>query len=379
MSVHLAIPTRGLFLAVILLFGGAGAVAASTLLPRASITVHPKTEEKKLTKDILLTKDISAPDYVRFTLPAKIVEEELSVTKTFENSGGTAVDDYAKGTITFTNNLNEEQRLLPKTHMRHLDSGVQFLTDTAVVIPPNSTLEVSVTAKEKGASGDVPAGKFVIDKFSKALQEAVYANSTQAFSGGQSTNTEITQDAIAAAQTAVIDQAKQDALAKLTAKAGGASIRPDLVNIEVVSQHVSASPGSRALRYSASASVHARGFVVDTHNLISLMTLALRASVTNDEEFVSYNPDSFSIAIAQTNWTKGQARISASLTGTYAKKIGPGELTNNNLSGLSHQEVTERFMASANIGSVDVSFRPFWVQSVPSRTDQIDITISDSP
>lgn len=377
-SVHLAIPSRGLLLVVILLFAGAGLLAASTLLPRASITIHPKTAERQITKDILLIADSTAPDYVRFTLPAKIVEEEISATKTFENGGGAIAEDYAKGSITFTNTMDEEQRLLSKTHMRHVDSGVQFLTDKAVTIPPKETLTVSVTAKEKGASGDVPAGRFVIDKFSKALQEAVYAQSAQEFSGGQSTSTEITEDAIAAAQQTVLEQAKQDAVAKLTAKAGGASIRPDLVNVEIISQNVSATAGSRALRYSASANVRARGFVVDSHNLVSLMTLALRASVGSDEEFVSYNPDSFSITIAQTDWAKGQARISASLSGTYAKKIGPGELANNNLPGLSREEVTARFLASANIGSVDVSFRPFWVTSVPSRTNQIDISIADA-
>ena len=377
-SVHLAIPARGLLLVVILLFAGAGLLAASTLLPRASITIHPKTAERQITKDILLIADSTAPDYVRFTLPAKIVEEELSATKTFENGGGAIAEDYAKGSITFTNTMDEEQRLLPKTHMRHVDSGVQFLTDNAVTIPPKETLTVSVTAKEKGALGDVPAGRFVIDKFSKVLQEAVYAQSAQGFSGGQSTSTEITEDAIAAAQQTVLDQAKQDAVAKLTAKAGGASIRPDLVNVEIISQNISATAGSRALRYSASANVRARGFVVDSHNLVSLMTLALRASVTSDEEFVSYNPDSFSITIAQTDWAKGQARISASLSGTYAKKIGPGELANTNLPGLSKEEVTARFLASANIGSVDVSFRPFWVTSVPSRTNQIDISVADA-
>ncbi len=378
MPTHFALPARGILLIVILLFGGAAALTASTLLPRASITVHPKTETKQVTKDILLEKDLAAPDYVRFILPANVVEEEISVTKTFENTGGAIVEDYAKGVITFTNTLDEETRLLPHTHMRHGESGVQFLTDKQAVIPPHGTLEMPVTAKEKGPAGDVPPGRFVIDKFSQGMQEAVYAESTAPFSGGQSTNTEITEEAIAAARQAVLEQAKQDAASKLTAKAGGAPIRSDLVNVEVISQSVSAAPGSRSVRYSANATVHARGFVIDIHDLISLMTLALRASVAPDEEFVSYDPESFAVEIAQTDWTKGQARIAASLTGTYAKKIGAGELASENLSGLSKEEVIERFLASSTIGSVDVSFRPFWVASVPSRTDQIDISVADA-
>ncbi len=377
-SVKVTLPGKGLLLVAVLVIGGALFLAAVTLFPRATITVHPKTMTRELTKDIVLSGSVTTPDYVRFTLPASIVEDEVTVSNVFENSGGTPIQDFAKGSITFTNSQDQEQRLLPKTQMRHVDSGVIFLTDTPVAIPANGTLTVSVTAKEKGPAGDVPPGKFVVEKFTGGLQEAVPAQSDTAFSGGESTNTEISQEAIDTAQSSVIEQAKKDALAKLTTKAGGASIRPDLVHIEILSQTTSASAGSRALRYTASAHVKARGFVVDTHDLISLMTLALRANVGSDEEFISYDASSFSITIAQTDWNAGQARVSATLTGTYAKKIGSNELNTDNLSGLSEKEIIDRFTASPNIGAVEVSLTPFWVQSAPSQENQIDIRIENA-
>lgn len=377
-SVRISIPGRSIILLLVLLFGGAAAVAAITLFPHASITVHPKIETKQLKKEITLSSKNEAPDYVRFILPAKIVEEEVRSSKTFDNAGGAVTEDFSKGTITFTNTQDEEQRLLPKTQMRHVDSGRIFLLDTAVVVPPQGTLTVGVTAKEKGAGGDVPAGKFVVEKFSAPLQATLPTESTSAFSGGQSTDSTITAQAIETAKQSVLDQAKQDALAKLTAKAGGASIRPDLLSIEVTSQNVSASEGSHALHYAADATVKARGFVVDTHDLVSLMTLGLRAATGSDEEFVSYDVSSFSLAIARTDWATGEARVNASLTGTFAKKIGSGELATDNLAGLSKEEVAEHFASSPNIGTVDVSFRPFWVTSVPSRSSQIDIHIEEA-
>lgn len=376
--VRVTLPGKSLVLVAVLLIGGALVLAAVTLFPHAAITVHPKITTKQLTKDILLSSKTQTPDYVRFTLPATIVEEEITSSKSFENTGATSHEDFSKGSITFTNNQDQEQRLLPKTQMRHVDSGILFTTDTPVVIPPKGTLKVSVTAKEKGVKGDVPPGKFVVEKFQKSLQEAVPAQSTEVFSGGQSTDTPISQEAIDTAQRTVLEQAKQEALAKLTAKAGGAAIRPDLLTIEIESQSVSASAGSKALRYIAQAKVKARGFVVDTHDLISLMTLALRASVASDEEFLSYDVASFSLKIAQTDWTAGQARVTTSLTGKYSKKIGLNELNTENLSGLSQQEIINRFTASPGIGAVDVSFSPFWVRSAPSKESQIDIKIGNA-
>ncbi len=376
--VHVTVPGRGILLVVLLVLGGAGILVAVTLFPHAAITVHPKITTKQLSKDILLSAKNETPDYVRFTLPAKIVEEEIDTAKTFENTGGVATQDFSKGSITFTNTQDQEQRLLPKTQMRHIDSGLIFLIDTPVAIPAKGTLTVSVTAKEKGPAGDVAPGKFVVEKFTGGLQQAVTAQSDKAFSGGESTDTVISQEAIDTAQKTVLEQAKQDALAKLTAKAGGASIRPDLVTVEVLSQNVSASAGSRAVRYVVQAKVKARGFVVDTHDLISLMTLALRATVASDEEFLSYDVNSFALTIAQTDWKTGQARVSASLTGKYAKKIGPNELQADNLSGLSAKEINDRFTTSPNIGSVDVSLTPFWVRSAPSKENQIDIRVGEA-
>lgn len=374
-SVRINVPGKSIFLVLLLLVGGFAFFIVTTLFPRASIVVHPKTSERKLTKDIILALSVKTPDYVRFTLPATILEENLEVSAVFENAGGTPTQDFSHGSITFNNTQDQEQRLLPKTQMRHVGSGIIFLTDTPVAIPANGNLTVSVTAKEKGPAGDVPPGKFVIEKFSTGLQEAVPAQSETAFTGGESSDSEISQDAIDAAQKKVLEQAKSDALAKLTSKADGASIRPDLINMEILSQHVSASVGSRALKYTARANVKARAFVVSTHDIISLMTLALRANTALDEEFLSYNASSFTLEIAQADWLSGQARVSASLTGTYAKKISSGELTADNLSGLSEKEIIEHFAASPNIGSVDVALRPFWVKSAPSKKNQIDVRI----
>ncbi|MEK7500313.1 MAG: hypothetical protein AAB649_06985 [Patescibacteria group bacterium] len=377
-SVRLAVPGKSIFFVLVLLVGGAGFFIVTTLFPRASIVIHPKTSEQKLTKDIILSSTAKAPDYVRFTLPATILEEELEATASFENAEGTPTQDFSKGSITFTNTQDQEQRLLPKTQMRHVDSGVIFLTDTPVAIPANGTLTVSVTAKEKGPAGDVPPGKFVVEKFSKGLQEAVPAQSETAFSGGQSTDSEITQEAIDAAQKKVLEQAKADALTKLNEKAGGASIRPDLINMEILSQSVSAQKGSRALKYTAAAHVKARAFVVSTHDIISLMTLALRASTGLDEEFLSYDASSFTLAITQADWLAGNARVSASLAGTYVKKIGLAEIHTDNLAGLSENEIVERFAASPTVGSVEVHFSPFWVKSAPSNKSQIDVRIESA-
>lgn len=367
---------KGALLATVVLIVGTSMFIAATLLSRATIAVHPKVAPRQLSKDIVLSSKTSSPDYLRFTLPASIVEKEIHIEKTFTQKSETVHDDFATGTVTLTNNQNEEQRLLPKTHLRHESSGIFFLIDERVVIPPKGTVTVHVTAKEKGSVGDVAPGKFIVDKLPAYTQTFVFAESDHAFSGGQAASNALTQDSINAAQQEVLSEAKQKAAGELTLAAKGRPVREDLTQLEVLSQSTSASLGSHALSYTASATVQARGFVVETHDIISLMTIGLRAETKSDEEFIAYDVSSFALAITRTDWKAGNARIAAKLTGTYAKKISPQELGRENLAGLSKQEVISRFAASSTIDHADITLSPFWVRSVPSKESQIRIEIA---
>ncbi len=375
MSPRIVFPKKSVPMAVVMIIIGAVALFAATALPHASITVHPKTTEKKVTKDILLSASATTPDYVRYALPAKIVEQESQVTKTITQPTKNIQQGFSKGTVTFKNEQDDEQRLLPKTHLKH-ESGAMFITDTPVAIPARGTVDVRVTAVQQGKSGDVQQGKFNIDKFSAGLQRVVYATSATTFSGGEVGDSPITQNDIDEAKKAVLEQAKQETIVAINKQSASGSIREDLITTEIKSNSASAQAGSNAIAFTAEAFVKARGFLTDTQDIISLMTLALRASVGGDEEFSSFDPASFSLAIAQTDWKTGQARITSSLTGTYTKKIGSSELSEDNLAGLSEQELINHFTAFPSIGSVDVVFSPFWVKSAPSKQNQITITVA---
>lgn len=375
-SVRIAFSGGSIILAAVFFIAAVGILTAITILPRATITVHPKVIPKQIMKDILLSTKASSPDYVRFTLPVTIVEKEIHTEKTFTQQSDSVVNDVATGTVKLTNNQEEEQRLLPKTHLKHEASGILFLTNERVVIPPKSSIATQVTAEEKGPQGDIPPGKFIVDKLPPNLQRLVFGESTDEFSGGQVVATALTQDAIDKAKQEVLEDAKQKAAGELTAQAQGKPIRPDLTTIEVTSQNVSAAPGSHAVKFTVNATVKARGFLVETHDVISLMTLALRASVESDEEFIAYNAPSFELAITKTDWKAGIARIAAKLTGTYEKKISPQDLSRENLAGLSRQEVISRFANIPSIDYADVTLSPFWVRSVPSKENQIYLEVA---
>lgn len=377
MARSIVLPRRTLALLFVLVFLILAGVLAALYLPSATITLSPAIATSEVTQTIVLSSEASEPDFVKFVLPARVVEKTVEEEKVFTREGAEISEDFATGVVELVNDRDEEQQLLPKTHLKHEASGVYFLTDSPVAIPPTNRVSMNVTAKEKGESGNVPAGKFIIDKLPASLQSEVYAESNQDFTGGIAIESPLTEEEISSAKEALVESARQKAVGELTLSAGGAPVRDDLTTVEIEEESVSAEPGSKTQEFRIKVKVRARAFVVDDNDLLSLTLLALRGTSTEDEEFVSYRPDSFGVNIERANFDRGQVQVVGSLTGEFAKKVGPRALEVQNIAGLSREEVISKYDDIESVGDVEVSFWPFWVDTIPGRPGAVEVLIKN--
>lgn len=378
MSVQLVLPPRTIALFAISV-AAIGVISLGYLyLPKAKITIAPKINVRQVDQEIVLSSKAKEPDFVRFVLPARLVETTVETRKSYDRASSGTSEDFARGQVTLHNQQDEQQELLPKSHLRHEASGKFFLTDKAVSIPAHGEIAVSVTAKEKGESGNVKPGKFIVDKLPASLQSEVYAESKQVFTGGVATSSALSADEIEKNKQELLVESKQQALGQLTAQAGGASISPDLTTVEVASENISAAAGSRAAQYEIALNVKAKGVVIDSNDLLSLTLLALRAQETADEEFLAYNPDSFRYSINRADFSSGEILVKGQLSGRFSAKIGSGTLNSSNVAGLTTQETKEHFEQLPNVESAEVVFSPFWVRSAPSRPEAIEIIIKSN-
>jgi hypothetical protein len=378
MPVHIALPSRFLLLLVVAMVTATLGMVAYIYLPSATITIQPRTTDRTISQDIFLSSHTSEPDFARFVLPARTIERTVEETRRVQRQGLTTTDDFAHGSIVLVNEADEEQPLLPKTHLRHTETGEYFLTDTPVTIPPRSRVAMAITAKEKGAAGNVSPGRFLIDKLPESLQTRVYGESSSELSGGVIIESPLTEEEINQARDELMAAARERLRGELTLEAGGAPLRDDLIIIEVEEEKVSAEIGSKAHEFSLSRRVRARAFLVDENDLLSLTLLALRATVDPNEEFISYQPDSFKADVRRLDFERGEALVVGSLSGTYAAKIGPTILRGDNLAGLSADEIREHFAQHPAVGNVEISFSPFWVTETPSRPGAVEIALQEA-
>lgn len=378
MPTQLVLPRRTILWLLIIFAVAGGGVAGYIYLPAATITVQAREIERSVTQEIFLSVHADQPDFAKFVLPAQIVERTAEESKQVKRVGAKTSEDFARGSIVLVNDRDEEQQLLPKTHLKHVDTGVYFLTDTPVSIPPHNKVAMTITAKEKGDLGNVGPGRFVIDRLPESLQADVWGESEQPTSGGIIVESPVTAEEIGKAREELLETVRGRLLGELTAEAGGAALRPDLLAVELEEEMVSAQVGSKAREFNITVKVRARAFVVDENDLLSLTLLALRSNVEADEEFVSYAPESFDLAVTKVDFDRDEAQIRGTLTGSFASKVGPTVLSSDNLAGLSAGEVREHFRRYPGVGAVDVSFWPFWVRTVPARAKALEIAIKET-
>ncbi len=362
-------------LGILAVLSVSGVISGLVWMPRATITVSPAVTTRTIEREIILSQSAKDADYVKYILPAQKIEKEAEEMKTIQRSTAGARDSEAKGTVILKNDQADEQPLLPKTHLRHEGTGAFFLTDQAVRIPPQGEVTVTVTAETPGQAGNVPAGKFIVDRLPVSMQKVVYGESTAAFTGGVVTDSPITENELKEALKETEEAAQIKVHNLILTEAGGAVVRDDLIKMEIESQETSAADGDKVPEFEAKTKIKARGFIVSESDLLSLTLLNLRSQPDSAEELVSYDPESFKVEILRADFDRGEARIKGTMTGSFAKKSSLAKVDKAKLAGRSEAEISEYFAQFDDLGEVKVALWPFWVKTVPAREKAVRIEL----
>lgn len=136
---------------------------------------------------------------VTFSIGDGFAEKKIDITRTqkkeISTTGKRDVAGRAEGMVTIYNNENNPRNLVRLTRLQ-AESGNIFRIQSDITIPANGTVKATVLADEPGTAGNLPPGKLTIPGINQSAQANVFAENTEAFTGGIQTVSMVSENDI---------------------------------------------------------------------------------------------------------------------------------------------------------------------------------------
>lgn len=345
-----------------------------TTFARATITLETKKDTTRGATNVNISPDATGNLTAFNAIKGQIIEKEIQTTKTFSGVEKKEIDAFAKGTITLVNNRSEDQPLVKGTQLAS-ENGILFKTEQRAVVPANGNISVPIKAVEKGVTGNVPAGKFVIIKLWENWQDLIFGESSEPLSGGRVNDFVITQETLDKAQENIALQIAQDITQELSPSLENEIILPETieVNFSDFKPRISLDDISDSFEVDVKAQAVAVSF--NSQLIAEVAKEKIENQIKETKEITSLNTDDLSYTLKSINEDKRSAIIEVSIEAETNHKIPSKALEKNSLIGRNYGDVIAYYRQFDEVNSVHVSFFPFWVQNIPSSENNIFIEV----
>ena len=370
-----------LFLRVILIIAGASFLLVLAVLyfafSQATVTLYTAEEPAETSFTAAFQSSSQEADPADLSIvPGRIEVVELSDTKEIASVGEKPVPDFATVEVTIFNSQGGAQGLLPRTQLVNED-GIKFRTDQSVNVPAGGSITVGATADQKGVEYNIAPSRFSIIKLSSELQQLVYAESTEAATGGEKVLTVVTEDDITAAQDNLITELEQRAEDQLkTSVSGTEQYLPEAIAKEVTKKESDVEADVEIDAFEVSVTVKVSAAIFDENSLLQLAIAKLKASLPETRELVTYDPNSFEYSV--TGLTDSAPQLQGSLQGIARLRLPTEVFVAQDIAGMTKKSVQEHYGQFEEIARVEIDLTPFWAFMMPTFEDRITIQIGES-
>lgn len=316
-----------------------------------TVTVNPQLE------DFVFSYPVDDVD-------AQVVSAELEdsftytdFTESTEETTGTAT-----GTVTIYNNYSADQPLVRTTRLLS-ESGVLFRTDETVTVPAGESVEVAVYADQPGSEGDIKPTTFEIVALWDGLKDQIYAESTEAMTGGIVRTGTVTEEALEEAQKKAEQQLRRKAAEQLAEDSNVTNtIEADDVLITVTEQTTDPKAGEPANEITIDTEATATAYAFDKRKLVDLLTQETGSDVTDKK--LQYEI----IDKAGQAYIQGTVKIPKSATGL-------NDLDTSQLTSKSAEQIQSYLESFDEVSNVDTTFSPFWINTSSPSAKNIEVIV----
>lgn len=302
--------------------------------------------------------------YATDEVDAQVVSKELEDSFTFSDftKSEEEVSGTATGTVTIYNTYSADQPLVRTTRLLS-ETGVLFRTDQTVTVPSGGSIDVKVNADEAGATGDIEPTKFEIVALWDGLKDQIYAESTEAMSGGIVKSGVVTQEAIDQARKKAEQQLRKTASKELADDPNitNAISAEDMI-IDIIDQTVDAEVGEPANEIVVDTNTTVSGYAFDKRKLTDLLIKDTGIEISGKGIEYEISDD------AGQAYIKGTIQVPAQ--GTVMEGIEVEQLTNK-----SAEQIRRYLESFDEVKDVVITFSPFWIKTSSPSAKNIQVNV----
>ena len=356
------------------------------VFPEVQITIVPATEAVENNFDLTIKAGLQQADYKNNVFPAKVIEVEDELEKTFPASGEKNIGDKASGEAVF---FNQTGLVQPLTTANSLvtDNGIIFYVQHNIDIPKAEVsaegniiygnISVPIIAAEAGEQGNVGPGRLTITDLPFSKQNKIYAEIKTKLSGG-------TNKVIQVVSEEDLDQAQKTLIGELKPKLkqalegellDGEVLNGDLLKYETVSVEKAVELDEQVKDFKMKIKMKAQALVWNQQQVKEMVLNKIKTDLTPGKRIVKSSQDVFRAEIKDFNLDKGTATLKIFARNQVSLPIKVDELKDK-LKGLKEYEARRLLLSQDNIKDVRFKFRYSLTSRVPKNGNRIDIKLA---
>jgi len=366
---------------LILIFAGGLVYSALEFLPRVEIKIIAKKTPWNYNDWLWASKETLNIDVVVKRIPAEVFKETKNVNFVYPSNGRKMVEKKASGEITIYNAFSSKpQTLIAETRFETLDGKIFFLTKKIIVpgaeitdgkIAPSSVKAI-VIAEKAGVEHNIPSvARFTLPAFKGSPKyDGFYAKSDRPITGGFVGEMSYpTEDDIRLAKEknrAVLEESLNILLTSQMPKElkiieGGREFK---ILKETVGEEMDSQGKFSVFSEAALAIIAFR-----ESDVLELMRNLVKSGLGDDFKEKEY---SLQYGATRGDFDKGELSFKIDYRGFFWQQINI-ESFKNSVLNKRENELKVAVFSLPGVEKAVVSFWPFWVKSVPDKTNRIKV------
>ena len=362
-----------------MVFAGIGGVLLLAFLvwaiffaPQATIVVSAKTNDKSVNSKATAS-DTVATDASKETIKTVKVTKSEDKKVNFQATGSKNVGEKAGGTVNFSTSSFSGLGTIPAGTVLITSGGLRFITNTPATLAysggSSASASAAVTAAEQGAKYNAATGNL------SGAPNNVSATFDGPTSGGTDKIAKVVTDAdVQKAKEDLVDDEANSKEDELKSSLKGAKYIEGSYGVDYAD--VATTPGVNEEAPNGTAVLSTKVtyslYGISSSELSKFLDEYLKSELANEKNQYVYDNGKDDAKLQDITNTDNGATFTIVATAKVGPKLDEDEIRQQSL-GKKGGDIQETLQKISGVENVDVSYFPFWVNSVPNDPKKVTV------